>query len=74
MVQLKGLSIQGLEGGISHSVPFRTDVILSSPSSCCLSWQSKKACAHPTVPTAQLKESLLCSSSALEQMGPDLAM
>lgn len=45
--------------GISHSVPFRTDVSLSSPSSGCLSWQPKKACAHPTVPTAQLKK--VCS-------------
>lgn len=58
--------------GISHSVPFRTDVILSSPSLGCLSWQPKKACAHPTVPTARLEESLLCS--ILEQMGPDLTM
>lgn len=40
--------------GISHSVLFRTDVILSSPSLGCLSWQPKKACAHPTVPTARL--------------------
>lgn len=58
--------------GISHSVLFRTDVILSSPSLGCLSWQPKKACAHPTVPTARLEESLLCS--ILEQMGPDLTM
>lgn len=47
--------------GISHSVLFRMDVILSSPSLGCLSWQPKKACAHPTVPTVQLEESLRCS-------------
>jgi len=58
--------------GISLSVPFRTDVILSSPSLGCLSWQPKKACAHPTVPTAQRTESLF--SSVLEQMGSDLTM
>lgn len=58
--------------GISHSVLFRTDVILSSPRLGCLSWQPKKACAHPTVPTARLEESFLCS--ILEQMGPDLTM
>lgn len=40
--------------GISHSVLFRADVILSSPSLGCLSWQPQKACAHPTVPTARL--------------------
>lgn len=63
MGQLKGLSIQGLEveglggwvgewWGISHSVLLRTDVILSSPSLARISWQPKKACAYPTVPTA----------------------
>lgn len=56
--------------GISHSVPFRTDVILSSSSLDCLSWQPKKECAHPLVPTAQVRESFLCST--LEQMPPDL--
>lgn len=58
--------------GISHSVLLRTDVILSSPSLGCLSWQPKKACAYPTVPTARLEESLFCS--ILEQMDSDLTM
>lgn len=56
--------------GISYSVPFRTDVILSSSSLDCLSWQPKKECDHPMVPTAQIRESFLCS--ALGQMAPDL--
>lgn len=50
--------------GISHSVPFRTDVILSSPSLGCLSWQWKKACVRPVVPTncsTRWKFALLCS-------------
>lgn len=51
--------------GISNSVLLRTAVILSSPSLGCLSWQPKKACAYPTVPTSLLQESLF--GSILEQ-------
>ena len=51
--------------GIRHSVLFRTDVILSSSSLGCLSWQLKKACSKPLVPTAPHSKSLL--SSILKQ-------
>lgn len=57
--------------GISHSLPFRADVILSSPCLGCLSWQPKKACAHPTVPSAWLEESLLCTAVHSRTNGPE---
>lgn len=67
MGQLKGWSIQGLEGGLATLFPFRTDVILSSSSLDRLSWQPKKGCAHPTVLTAQLKRKTCSFFSFLKE-------